>query len=169
MSLIGNSESIFLIRDADYDPDVTPSGAIDDAIGHIAGSNGRLIVVKTTTAVVKVAVDVQVWDAPPTPDQEPSGPWEASREVPLWSHSGAINAEQLYEAPPPQLVNIALPTGAGHYTVRVAMTGRAALEPQWTDLRRRGLHLPFEEAFQLERQLDGAERYRLTVWPRPTP
>jgi hypothetical protein len=131
LGLVSNSESMFILRDADYDPDVTPSGAIEDSIGQVAGTNGRLIVVQTIRAIVRVEVGVESWHQKPQLDDTP---WESQRELALHSHSGVISVGQLYSAPPAELANIPLSAGPGDYAVQVNMRGRERLGRLITEL-----------------------------------
>jgi hypothetical protein len=166
LGLVSNSESMFILRDADYDPDVTPSGAIEDSIGQVAGTNGRLIVVQTIRAVVRVEVGVESWHQKPQLDDTP---WESQRELALHSHSGVISVGQLYSAPPAELANIPLSAGPGDYAVQVNMRGRERLGRLITELREHDAGLTIAQRAEQEQQLHGVEKYRIRIWPDDQP
>jgi hypothetical protein len=146
-------------EDADFGRSVTDS---EESI--IGGSRWR-VAVKAGQDTVAIAVDVELWDAPP--DTEVNGDWDDGREFTVEFPGGQLIVENISAGPVPlrpgDVERLILPGGAGAYHVAAWYRGRdhtaAAVQELWD---------ADEVADDIESEyarLAGLEEYLLRIWP----
>jgi hypothetical protein len=166
-ALVWGHEGLYTVQDADFDPAVSITGALEESRQQVYGSNGRIIVAQVVDASVRVRVTVQTFPGPPTePDKPERADWSAPVLLRLSSRSGSVNIDQPTSGPPPELAGITLPAGPGDYHIAASHQGRdtlsahlaAAIYPHLASL-------PVDELSQAFRRLDGTEHHLLQIWP----
>ena|SRR5436190_2972423 len=134
----------------DFEPAIT--GAIGAQVGWSAG----LVAVSTELDLVRVTVEVEVWDSPPP---EETARVDLRREHDLAFPSGQFALDKSPEES--FLRGLDLPPGPGTYRCRLLGTGRARVREGYDLAYANG---PGPAASRAVKALDAQEAYRFQLW-----
>ena len=161
--LVRSAHTVITIRGADAD--VTDMEALQRSTSDVVASSGYQLYISTIQQVIKVAVEIRVWDRPP------SEGWKAEG----WTRSAPMTLEL-----PTKVLLVEETDGEIPVTWSLRAPGVYRIHPSWRNreiAQQRLFHLletcgpdgrPLDlDCFVRGRQaLEGLEEYRLDLWLR---
>jgi hypothetical protein len=155
------AKGLLLVRDQLHYDDAAGSQLIDEAYRNVVGSGRQTLYIKCATDLLKVDVELQVWDTRPSAGvgagwSRPTTPAAIefpSAELVIGDSFGA----GFGTAP--------LPTGEGAYQIEVLWRGREGASVRAAEvLRLIATMSPDDEQRTIDRYA-GLEKYRIRLWP----
>lgn len=131
-----------------------------EANRDIAASNEVVVFIAAAQSVLRVRVELQIWDATP-PFRKERG-WQRTGAMRLTCPSGRLYLASPTSSPPFEIDD--LPDGPGVYRLEVLYRGREGAMARIPEVNKETFELSCEEADPIFSKYADLEKYRIRMW-----